>query len=166
MSKAKTLLRDEMTSRLLAVSDEELITISRSIRERLTECAELRRAEVVACSSACGKEPAVSGVIRELSATVIAFPRWNSAQRMYEMAVMTDGDTDFVLGRYGIFEPSQRCRTLTAEEEKKTVWLIPGVAFDEEGGRLGRGGGFYDRLLRFGHVKIGVACSCQVVDAV
>ncbi len=42
------------------------------------------------------------------------------------------------------------------------VLLIPGLAFDEQGFRLGRGGGYYDRLLAgFNGVKIGIVYSCS-----
>jgi 5-formyltetrahydrofolate cyclo-ligase len=45
--------------------------------------------------------------------------------------------------------------------------LVPGVAFDVRGGRLGRGRGFYDRLLAgVSGAKCGVAFDEQIVDAV
>jgi 5-formyltetrahydrofolate cyclo-ligase len=45
--------------------------------------------------------------------------------------------------------------------------LVPGVAFDARGGRLGRGKGFYDRLLSaVNGTKCGVAFDEQIVDAV
>jgi 5-formyltetrahydrofolate cyclo-ligase len=44
--------------------------------------------------------------------------------------------------------------------------LVPGLGFDVNGGRLGRGGGFYDRLLAAGTAcRVGVAFECQVVEA-
>ncbi|MDX1658870.1 MAG: 5-formyltetrahydrofolate cyclo-ligase, partial [Nitriliruptorales bacterium] len=49
------------------------------------------------------------------------------------------------------------------------IALIPGVAFDVMGGRLGHGGGHYDRLLAtlpHGALRIGVAFSCQLVPRV
>ena len=54
-----------------------------------------------------------------------------------------------------------------SQKNNVDVFLVPGVAFDVKGNRLGRGKGYYDRLLA--HVKgfrIGLAYSCQVVAEV
>ena len=75
-------------------------------------------------------------------------------------------------GTWGILEPPQ----YRWQESEKTIApealdlvLVPGVAFDRNGARLGNGQGYYDRLLdqvRADTVLIGVGFQCQIVDAV
>ena len=72
-----------------------------------------------------------------------------------------------VAGRYNIPEPADWCPTPSRLPEN-TLWLVPGLAFDQKGRRLGRGGGFYDRLLAdfpFG-ISIGVCRDCQILPEV
>ena len=66
-------------------------------------------------------------------------------------------------GKYGIAEPTgEPLKT----DDLIELMLIPGVAFDKDNNRLGRGAGYYDRILhRFGKaLKIGLAYSYQLVD--
>ena len=68
----------------------------------------------------------------------------------------------FVKGAHGFEEPSPDS-TIVAPE-LITGALVPGLAFDTVGGRLGRGRGFYDRTLQaFQGWTVGVAYSCQVL---
>lgn len=69
-------------------------------------------------------------------------------------------------GAYGIRELPVNCRQ-PIEVENIDLCLIPGVAFDHYGNRLGFGAGYYDRFLphlRTDAVKIGVAFSLQISD--
>jgi len=73
---------------------------------------------------------------------------------------------DVVLGRHGVPEVRPDRRHELAVEQIDGV-LVPGVAFDRRGYRLGYGGGFYDRLLprlRPDCRVVGVAFAAQVVD--
>ncbi len=88
-------------------------------------------------------------------------PRWNGAE--YELVRLENLET-LVKGPHGILEPPAgpvvRPRDVRA-------WLVPGLAFTKKGGRLGYGGGWYDRLLASASkraVKIGVAYAFQIVD--
>lgn len=67
--------------------------------------------------------------------------------------------------RYGILEPGQEEPAM--EPGQIDLVLVPGVAFDRQGGRLGQGKGFFDRFLaRTGAVRAGVALIEQMIPAV
>lgn len=70
--------------------------------------------------------------------------------------------TLMVHGSYNISEPSMSCQEYSIGDVDLAI--IPAMAFDRKGHRLGRGKGFYDRLLATSSVmKIGVAFNSQIV---
>ena len=74
---------------------------------------------------------------------------------------MRDGD-DMDKGPFGVAEPKS-----TAEELRPDVLLVPLLAFDRTGHRLGYGGGYYDRTLNFLRqsvpiVSVGIAFDVQI----
>ena len=95
----------------------------------------------------------------------IVLPRWNTAQSMYEAAVWTPHLT-LVLGPYGVPEPPPEVPSVAME--RLDLVLVPGLAFDREGRRLGRGKGFFDRLLARARSarRWGIAFDLQVVPEV
>jgi len=92
----------------------------------------------------------------------VALPRFHALENRYAAALVTDLERDLVAGAFGIREPEPGC----AEIPLATIdlALVPGLAFDATGRRLGRGKGFYDRLLSgFGGIKCGVSLAEQMV---
>jgi 5-formyltetrahydrofolate cyclo-ligase len=74
---------------------------------------------------------------------------------------------DLVPGRYGVLEPAPEREPIALSELQ--LVMVPGVAFDAEGRRLGRGGGYYDRTFPVGAagpVLVGLAFAFQLVEAV
>lgn len=75
-------------------------------------------------------------------------------------------------GTFGILEPKPELRRETGRQclpGDLELILVPGVAFDKKGGRLGRGKGFYDRFLTAVPANvplIALAFACQLVNAV
>lgn len=67
--------------------------------------------------------------------------------------------------RWGMLEPGTDCALVTPEEID--LVLVPGLAFDHSGGRLGQGGGFYDRWLAgFSGVTAGLCRDLVLLDRV
>jgi len=96
---------------------------------------------------------------------IAALPRFNPALKNYVAGQVKNLRGDIVTGRFGIREPAAGCPEITFP--RLDLILVPGVAFDWRGHRLGRGKGFYDRLLaEVSGVKCGIAFDEQVVDTV
>jgi 5-formyltetrahydrofolate cyclo-ligase len=94
-----------------------------------------------------------------------ALPRFDSKSNQYSAARIRDITRDMNPGHFGIREPAEHCAAM--ELRRFDLVLVPGVAFDLRGGRLGRGKGYYDRILA--HVRCttcGVAFEEQIVAEV
>ncbi len=71
---------------------------------------------------------------------------------------------NFIQGNFNVPEPTEK---EAFEKEKIDIVLVPGVAFDKEGNRMGYGKGYYDRFLKdMKALKIGVCHSFQLRDNV
>ena len=77
-----------------------------------------------------------------------------------------DRDTVYVKDKYGIDTVDD---SLVAEDKATDIdmFIVPGVAFDRNGGRIGYGAGYYDRYLKgFEATKVGICYDAQLVDDV
>ena len=73
---------------------------------------------------------------------------------------------DLEIGSFGVMEPREGCR-LERSFFQNFVCIVPAIAFDKEGFRIGYGKGYYDRFLRrFKGTKIGVSFSELVMERV
>ena len=121
--------------------------------------------EVILLYSALPDEVPTQALMDELveQGKTVLLPRVISETEM-ELRRYT-GPQDLQEGAYGIMEPTGE---LFTDYKTIGVAIIPGMAFDTEGHRLGRGKGYYDRFLsRVPYIyKIGLCFSWQIVDSV
>jgi len=99
---------------------------------------------------------------------VVCVPCTDDGDKSMVASRIFDLESDLEVGNYDIPEPRGECLRPVPAEEIDVV-LMPGVAFDDSGGRLGYGGGYYDRFLeRCGPrcALIAVAFEIQIIEHV
>ncbi|HEY8341871.1 MAG TPA: 5-formyltetrahydrofolate cyclo-ligase [Calditerricola sp.] len=168
MRHAKRRLR----ARILAVRDSlpaaARAAASRRICSTVASLDAWRDAEAVMLYAAFGSEVNVDTLMALAwrANKKVLLPRVEKAERRIR-PYRVDGWDVLVPGTYGIREPDPtRCALWTGPID---AVIVPGVAFDGRGGRMGYGAGYYDRFLTGpadGAVRVAVAFACQVVDAV
>ena len=96
---------------------------------------------------------------------IVALPRFEPARQSYVACRVKNLRSEIVSGRFNIREPSASCTEISPKV--LDLVLVPGVAFDLNGRRLGHGKGYYDRLLRTVHgSKVGIAFDQQMVEKI
>ena len=95
----------------------------------------------------------------------VALPRFVPETGAYEVCPIQNSESDLLVGHFGIREPGSHCARLSPG--CVDLLLVPGVAFDLQGRRLGRGKGYYDQLLgELRGTTCGVAFDQQIVDEI
>jgi 5-formyltetrahydrofolate cyclo-ligase len=137
---------------------------SERIVDRVLALPEVGAAGTVMAFWSFGSEVQTSALIERLhgSGTRVVLPRVVEGE--LEAVVYAPGDP-VAAASFGAMEPAGR-DVVPAEEVD--VVIVPGVAFDRRGGRVGYGGGFYDRLLSKAPSvpAVAVAFAVQLVDEV
>jgi len=140
----KKSLRRVMLDRRCGLSPDEWAGLSCDIQHRLLDSELYAGARVIALYAPVKCEVDTSVVMREAlgAGKTVLFPAVAGGALLFREVT---GDDDFVRGAFGIAEPSGECPCRLPDEADCIV--VPGVAFDRSGRRIGYGKGYYDRTL-------------------
>ena len=146
------------------LSQDERSAKSERIVERVLALPEVGAAGTVMAFWSFGSEVQTSALIEQLhgSGTRVVLPR--IAEEELEAVAYAPGDP-VAATSFGAMEP---VGTELVPAQEVDVVIVPGVAFDRRGGRVGYGGGFYDRLFSKtpSVPAVAIAFAVQLVDEV
>jgi 5-formyltetrahydrofolate cyclo-ligase len=145
-------LRRAARARRATATPDDRATAARAVRDRLLALPAVRQARSVAAYSAHGDELDLGPTIEALLAAgkTVLLPRIAAKGRRMAFARLEPG-TPLPCNRFGIAEPPADAPTIAPRFLQ--VVLLPLLAFDEAGGRLGTGGGYYDRCFAFRNAR-------------
>lgn len=165
-------LRSEILARRDALSNLELVEKSVSITSRLLSFTPLLQAKIVFVYMHFRSEVQTLDLIQNLLAEgkQVAIPYTLKEESRLLAVIVTDPASQVGRGYCGIPEPlPEMIESGLCPPEDIDLVLVPGSVFDRTGGRLGYGGGFYDRFLSLetpGALRVGLAYELQLVDQV
>ncbi|MFZ3091494.1 MAG: 5-formyltetrahydrofolate cyclo-ligase [Nitrospirota bacterium] len=166
----KKKLRKEIIARRDSLSDLERDAASKRIRESLFGLSEFKNAKSVHFFISFGSEVITTGMIRDAikMGKKVVVPFIDRDKKMLRLSELRDFDKELESGYWGIQEPKKECMREVVIDDVELM-VMPGVAFDGKGHRLGYGMAFYDKLIAGRKVTmplVAITFDMQVVDDV
>jgi 5-formyltetrahydrofolate cyclo-ligase len=165
-------MRAAMAAVLRGIDAADLAARSALAAGRLAETEAWRRADTVLTFLSMPRELDTSAVIAAARAEGkrVAVPRIEGDDLRF--LVLPRGSDNLPRDRWGIPEPDPSWQALDLARAAQVLVAAPGLAFDRQGNRLGRGRGYYDRFVAGARAAgksitvIGICLSEQIVGAV
>ena len=171
LHETKSSLRKRILGGRDAINPWTRTALSRAVVQDIVETSVYRRSNTVMAYASFGSELQTDEFMRHVidQGKILLLPRVNGQKELLEVYWVRDPVQDLQAGTWGIREPRpDRCTRV--EPAIIDFVLVPGLAFDRRGGRLGYGGGFYDKLLADGLSPcawvVAGAFECQMVEKV
>ena len=161
MLSQKTGLRKKIRAARDALSIEAIKNKSASIAENLFALPEFRKAKTVAFYISKGSEVQTKSMLENAIAEGKKILVPSASERFILLEFVSFSDLE--KGRFGLLEP----KTKIAAKQEPDLIIIPGLAFDKNGNRIGYGKGGYDNFLKNSKAKrIALCFECQLVDKI
>jgi len=165
--KTKAEIRQEMRAKRKEIAQEKRLEAGQEIAKKLVE-SEIRlllQAWKVAIYLSMTHEIPTRYIVRSIweAGREVVVPYWSTTQEIYQLTLMKPM-AKLITGKMGIREPQARIPVSPVEVD---TFILPGLAFDLQGGRLGYGAGIYDTILskaRKSAPKIAICYDWQVLD--
>ena len=160
----KSQLKETILKKRNSLLREELIEKSKKIKNTLLNLAHYKKSKTVMFFVSFNSEVDTHEMIKEaLKNKSVVVPK--VAQGEIEPSVIIDFDNLVSSGKFGILEPIEAMKIAYKNID---LILVPGIAFDLHGHRIGYGFGYYDRFLKKvpKALKIGLCFDFQIVEKI
>jgi len=163
-------IRNEMIQNISGLGKEPLTAKTKAIEERLFEFANYLEARIALLYTPAMVEVDTREIIQRsyMYNKIIVLPTFDAETRKIALMKVDDPAKDLVEGPRGNLQPiPERCKTVPFD--CLDIAIIPGLAMDEKGGRIGLGNGYYDRLipdLPITTRKVGLVFEDQIISMV
>ena len=160
--KEKNQLRLDIAQKLKILTESAKLKESQAIIQKINSLPIWQEAKVISLYSPTSDEVNLLPLLMN-DDKAFCFPRYREINKAYELALVDDFSSQVSSGKYGILEPQTTCSSI--DRKKIDLWLVPALAYDLQGYRLGHGYGYYDKLLyQSSGYRIGICFQCQLVD--
>ena len=170
IQKTKADIRKEIAAAIGRLSADELAEKTSLIENRLFDFANFLEAKIALMYIENPNEVKSAEIIRRTfdKNKIVVLPLVKTDTKKFKLFKIDDFAKDLKPGQNGILQPDPgRCRTVPID--CIDIAIIPGVAFDEKGGRIGSGDGYYDRFIPHLPVttrKVALALDDQIIPQV
>ena len=144
----KIQIREDIAEMISALSEKKIDEKTRAIEDRLFEFANFLESKVVLLYMNGDCEVRTDNIIKRSYHynKIVVLPAFDPQQFKMKLMKVDNFAQDLKPGARDVLEPDEdRCKIVPMD--KVDIAIIPGLAFDEKGGRIGTGKGYYDRLI-------------------
>ena len=148
MKNSKNSILAQVADRLGAFSEEALGEKYDQIENKLFEFANFMEAQLAFLYTPMGTVIPTERIIRKALQIEkgIVLPVFTDSKNAFQLYKISDYDKDLVLNSEDVLEPNpEKCKKINLDEVD--IAIIPGLAFDDKGGRVGFGNQFYSKLI-------------------
>ncbi len=163
-------IRTGIGKALEALKSSELTKKTNKIEERLFDFANFLEAKISLLYLNTSYEVNTQKIIKKCFKyhKVVVLPAFSEEKRRMTLMKVDRFGSDLIPGPRSVLEPDpSRCKSVPIESID--IAIIPGIAFDEKGGRIGTGRGYYDKLipdLSITTRKVALALECQILPQI
>ena len=145
---AKIQIREEIATKISALSESDIAIKFRSIEDRLFEFANFLESKIALLYVSGDNEVQTKNIINRAYSynKIVVLPAFDPKTLEMELMKVDKFSQELKLGPRGVLEPKANCCKIVPID-RIDIAIIPGIAFDEKGGRIGTGRGYYDRLI-------------------
>lgn len=164
---SKRQIREHVKNQLALVSQPDFDDKCQKMAEQLFQLSLWKEAKTIAITISNAREIHTANIIEEAwkSNKKVAIPKCNPSDHSMSFRYF-DSYKQLESVYYGLLEPKVEC-TEVASKESLDLIIVPGIAFDERGYRIGYGGGYYDRyLMDYSGPTISMLLTEQMVPSV